>query len=508
MTAAAASGLVDRTARAASWRLAASIVAAASQLVVGIILARLLPPAEFGVMALATVLIGFVRPIADLGLGNALVQRPRIDHRHIRVSFTAAVMCGAALTAIVAAAAPLAGMLARQALVAAVGRLLAVLFLIRGCGVVAEALLRRRLDFRRLFFIEAGSYAVGYGIVAIVLALSGYGVWSLAWGAIVQAATATLAQGLAVRHDVRPLFARTELVELLRFGAGASAASWVNYLALNGDNFVVGRVLGTAALGLYGRAYALMDLPHAYISGVVAGVLFPAFAQVQNDAVRLQRGYLLMTRATAIVAGPALAILAVTAPHLVASVYGPRWSGVVLPLQILCVAGYFRALYHLGGVIVQSVGQVYGELVRQAIYAGLVLAGAFVGARVGLPWVAVAVGGAIVFMYVATATAALRASGTGWRCYLAAQRPAALTTAATLIVAIGARLLIERWTSSSVAIVVVVAAVAALPWAAGALHELADPAYEPLRGVLPAGPLRFVAALRPLTSSPVSPRSL
>ncbi len=103
---------------------------------------------------------------------------------------------------------------------------------------------------------------------------------------------------------MRPLLARNELRDLLRFGVGAQLSVSVNYVALNADNFLVGRLLGAPALGLYNRAYTLMNLPYTYASNVLSSVLFPAFAHVQDDTGRVRRGYLMMTRVTALIADP------------------------------------------------------------------------------------------------------------------------------------------------------------------------------------------------------------
>src|SRR5439155_23366379 len=116
----------------------------------------------------------------------------------------------------------------------------------------------------------------------------------------------------------------------LHFGFGAAMSACVNYVALNGDNFVVGRWSGAASLGLYNRAYTLMNLPFTYAASVMSGVLFPAFAYVQGEPVRLRRGYLLTTQITAVIAAPSMATMAVAAPHLVRALYGPQWSGVVI----------------------------------------------------------------------------------------------------------------------------------------------------------------------------------
>ena len=484
MTQASAS-LTDRTARAAQWRLVGSGVGALSQFAVSVLLARLLTPADFGVVALALVVLGLARPIGDLGIGNAIVQRRDLTDRHVRVAFTFSALLGVTVALVVALAAPLAAMAMRDPNVTSVLRALSLQFALGGGAVVAGGLLRRQLDFRRQFFIESGSYLLGYGGVAVGLALIGFGVWSLVWGGLVQTLVSSVAQVAVVRHAARPLLARSELTELLHFGFGSAVSGSVNYIALNSDNFVVGRWLGAASLGLYSRAYALMNLPFTYASAVMSSVLFPAFAQVQGEPPRVRRAYLLLTQLTAMVAASAMATMAVVAPHFVRALYGSRWSGAVLPLQILCVAGYFRALYHLGGVVAQSVGRVYGELRNQTIYAALVIAGALVGSRFDLPGVAVGVSGAILFMFLATAQLALSATGTPWRVYLRVQVGALVTAAVTGSVALVVRLVMESRHATSVAITLTVLAAAAVPWSIGMLRMLGEPDFAPLRQRLP-----------------------
>jgi O-antigen/teichoic acid export membrane protein len=348
----------------------------------------------------------------------------------------------------------------------------------------------------RQFFIDTGSYVLGYGGVGVSLAVFGYGVWSLVWGGLLQTLLSSGAQLVAVRHSIRPLASRRELADLLHFGIGTSLNGCVNYLALSGDNFVVGRWMGATSLGLYNRAYNLMNLPFTYATSVMSSVLFPAFAQVQGEPARLRRAYLLLTRLAAMVAAPAMGTMAIVAPHLVRSLYGPRWTGVVAPLQILSVAGYFRALYHLGGVVAQSVGWVYKELWRQAVYAGLVIAGAFVGSRYGLAGVAAGVSVAILYMFVATGQLALRATGISWRLYLRVQLGALVTAGVTCGVALSARFLLEAYQASSAVITLAVLACAAVPWSAGMLWSLGEPGFEPLRERLPGASVRLIDALR------------
>jgi len=471
--------LTTRATRAVRWRFAGTVVGAASQLLVGAVLARLLTPADFGVVALAYVALGLAQALADGGLGGAVIRLAVLTDRHVRSAFTGSVIGGLAMAAVVSAAAPFIAAALNDAIVIPVLRLLSVGIALRGTAVVADGLLRRNLDFRRAFLIDTAGYALGFGGVAVAMALRGYGLWSLVFGSLVQTLTTSIAQLAAVRHSVRPLLARRELGDLLGFGVPAAASGCVSYLALNGDYFVVGRLMGAVNLGLYGRAYGLMNLPQTYAAAVMSSVLFPAIAKVQAEPARVRAGFLTATRLTAMIAAPAMATMAIVAPHLVRFLYGPQWSGAVLPLQILSVAGYFRALYHLGGVVAKALGRVYGELWRQIVYAGLVIGGTVLGARHGLPGVAIGVSVAIVFMFVATGQLALIATGTPWRLYARVQRDALVIASVTAAAALVARLLLEGLRASNTFVTIGVLAAAAVPWTVGLLRTLRAPELDP-----------------------------
>ena len=485
--------LGDRAARAALWRLGGAALSAACELTVGVLLARLLTPGEFGLMALALVMSGLAKSLGDLGIGAAVVQHEAMTERYVRTAFTVSVLLGVVVAGVMAAAAPTGAVLMHDPRVTPLVRLLALGFPLCGAAVVASALLRRRLDFRRQFVIDAISYLVGYGAVAMPLALGGYGVWSLAWGALIQTGVGAVARLLTVRHALAPLIGRRELGSLFRFGFGAHISGCLNYAALNGDNFVVGRAMGAVSLGLYSRAYSLMNVPFALGASVMSSVLFPALAQVQGDGARARRGYLLTTRLVAMIAAPAMVTTAIAAPHLVQAIYGAAWSGTVLPLQILCAAGYFRALYHLGGAVSQSVGRVYSELWRQAIYAALVIGGALVGSRYGLAGVATGVSLAILYMFLASGDLALQITETTWRSYFGVQLDALKTAAVTGGAALSMRLLLEASDASSPAIALGVAGAAAVPWTAGLLRTLGEPGFGPLRARLPRRAAELIA---------------
>jgi len=444
ITAAASASLSGRTISAAKWRFAATVVQGGLQFAVGILLARLLEPDAFGVVAIAWVVLGFAMLVGDLGLGPAVIQRRDLTERHLRVAFTASVGMGAGLALILIALSPLSGVLLRgNGLLAPVLCVQSLLFVLGGVGGTARSLLRRQLRFKGLFWTGTLSYVIGYAGVATGMALAGFGVWSLVWGAVMQALIDNVLVLALARHPVRPLLARRELRELFGFGAGATLNNVVNFAARNGDNVIVGRWLGALALGLYGRAYNLMTLPLNYLGVATHQVLFPAMAEIQHDRERLGRVYLMSVQMTTLVAAPVMAGMIVAGPHMVTALYGPNWSGMVLPLQILCAAGIFRSVYHLAGAVTYASGQVYAELRKQVVYTVLVVAGGLAGTFWGVSGVAAGVNLAIVYMYFAMSGLALRIVARSWTEFWIAQLPGVAVGAIVAGAALVVRLALE-----------------------------------------------------------------
>jgi PST family polysaccharide transporter len=412
-----------RTIAAGRWHLASAAVQGVLQLGTGVVLARLLPPSDFGQVALATVIIGFATVIGDLGLGPAVIQRRALTERHLRVAFTVSILWGSALAILLLATAPFWAHLLLNPPLTAVLRAQALLFLFAGLGSTALALLRRSLRLRDLFVIETTSYLVGYAIVAIGMAFAGFGMWSLVGGALLQRFLASALALSRVRHSVRPLLARDELRVLLGFGVSASLNTLAATVARNADNLVVGRWLGPAVLGLYSRAFNLMSLPLGILDSLMWSVLFPALAHVRDEPTRFRKAYILSVQLTSLVAVPGMVVLLVAAPQLIIGLYGERWAGAVVPLQVLCCVGPLRSGYNVACTVAHASGRLYAELARQLGYAVLVIVGSLAGLAYGVTGVALGVAGAIACMYVAMAHLSVRASGCGWGGFLKAQVP-------------------------------------------------------------------------------------
>lgn len=443
-------------------------VSAGIQLAVGIVLARLLPPSDFGLVALAFVFAGFARLLANLGIPNAVVQRNVLTERQIRAAFTLSVLLGIMVAGLMWLGAPLSTRVFDEARLPEILRVYSIVFVISGFSNTAGALARRELDFRTLFFVNIVSYVFGHAAVAITLAVLGYGVWSLVAGRMGLQIVQAVLLFRWVRHSVRPVFAPAETRQLMGFGTGNALSELLQYLARNGDKFVVGRWLGGAGpMGLYNRAYQQMRLASDNLGQLLIAVLFPTFAQLQDDKRRFGVAFLRSIELATLLSAPLMAGMVVAAPHLIVGLYGPQWVGSVQPFQVLSLAGVLATLYPIATVAAEALGRVYAVSLRSAVFAAAVV----VFGVAAIPWGITGVGAAVVvsygIVYFLTASLALRSAGISKRDFVRAHVPGTAVALVVTAVAVTVRLGLEALSMPHLVILfALIGACAVAMWAA------------------------------------------
>jgi O-antigen/teichoic acid export membrane protein len=442
---------------------------AALQLLVIAVLARLVSPADFGVVNAVMIVVGFSAIFSRVGLGPALVQRKELRPAHVATAYVASPAIGVAVGLVIWLSAPLVARLFRMEGAEPMLRALALVFPIKGLGVIGESLLERDLRFRLLANLDVASFGVGYGAVGVITALLGWGAWALVAANLGESVVKTIAV-MVLRPPPRRLHVeRQAFGELLHFGGGFTLGRYFNYIALQGDNLVVGRWLGPVALGLYGRAYQLMANPASLFGDVLDKVLFPTLARVQDEPARLRETYRRGVTLIALIILPSSVILFLLAPELIRLVLGPEWNAVVGPFRILAVGMLFRTSYKMSDAVARATGNVYRRALRQVLYAGLVVGGAIVGQRWGINGVAVAVFVALAANFSAMAELGSRVTGLTKLQLARAHVPALLLAVVALGIALPAATLLRSFTLPAVAIAGVagIAAVAGCIAAAG-----------------------------------------
>jgi PST family polysaccharide transporter len=417
------------------WTLSGTGVQGLVQLLVLMALGRLLTPAQFGVMGAAMVVVALSRIVSQVGVGPAIVQRRDLTRTHVRVAVTLSFSLGLILGAVVYLGAPVIARFYRIPDVGPVLRCVAFLFPLEGLNTVGKALLTRDLRFRTYAALDAGSYILGYAIVGVVLAWYGQGVWALVIATLCQSAVRTVAMFAIVRHPLRPSLNLAASRELLSFGFGHSLGQIGVVLSQQSDNFLVGRWLGPAALGIYGRAYSLMVMPTTIFGLIVLRVLFPLMSQLQNEPRRLGNAYERGLAVVALVSLPISSFLWVLAPEFINVVLGPAWHDVILPFRLFTISLLFRMSSRISDECAKAAGKVYHRAALQWTYAGLVVLGAAIGQQWGLGGVAVGVSVAMAANWLSMVWLCRAVTGLTWARFGAAHLPAALLAGLIVVAA-------------------------------------------------------------------------
>jgi O-antigen/teichoic acid export membrane protein len=385
----AATDLRSQVVRGFGWKLAGQLAYWCSWTVVGILLARLLTPAQFGLASMVLIFTAILPLLSDLGLGAALVQRSTITEADRSTVFWTSIATGAALTAL---GIGISGPLASFYHTPAVGPLFAVLSLscvITSLGATHNALMIREMNFRGVEIREICG-AVLAAAAGLTAALHGLGAWSLIIQQLTYRGTSTTLLWTFYPWRPRATFAWSSLRNLGGFGGNVLGVGVLTQLNRNLDTLLIGRFLGVRALGGYNLASNVILLPFNRIATPIQEVLFPAFSRLQHEPLRMGSMWLRVNQLVAAISFPTLLGLVVVAPDFVEIVLGDRWRSVTPVLQILAWVGLLQSLQRLNPSVLQARDRTRTLLL---VTCGMVAAGA-ASVSIGLAWGTVGVASA------------------------------------------------------------------------------------------------------------------
>lgn len=369
--------------RGLKWLAAARAASALLNLVATFITIRLLTPEHFGLAAVATMLVGFISIVNDAGLATSLVRTPDLDERIVdRTQGLILLMNGAAYL-VLAALAPLAERFFASDGLASVVLVAGLQLLILGPIAAPSALLQRELKFPALATSTVIEGVIG-GVATVCLALAGFGVWSLVVGPLAGSVARVVFVTTQVERMPRPRLSLEGMAGALKFGGTLSAAQvlWAAYS--RADTIIVGRVLGTQALGVYNVAMQIATLPMEKVAGIMNTVGLSTFATIQRDRAAVTEKYLWVTRVAAGVAFPVFWGISCVASEIADVVLGPTWGATAVPLLLVSLAVPFRFLSSLTEPVLLAIGRA--DLIgKNVLTASLIMIPGFlIGSRYGL----------------------------------------------------------------------------------------------------------------------------
>ncbi len=364
-----------------------------------VILARLLFPADFGLLAMIYPVVGFIQIFNDIGLGQSLIQRSELEQKRVSALFWVNMALSIGLACTVVAAAPLTAMVYHQPHVVGPMIFLGVLIPVGALGIHPTALLSRQMRFQWMAWNEVATSLIGV-VVTIVCAKKGLSYWSLIAGQFASTICGNLSAWVACKwRPSRPNFVRSAW-EDLRFGANLTGANLATFLTMSGDNMIVGLMAGRVALGLYDRSYRLVVQPISQILSPVSRVAVPLLSRFAHQPAEYRAAYLKVFRAIILTSVPVMLVCIMDGRMLIHVFLGPRWDQAGPIFSWICVGGLTSGIYSSSFWLFTSQDRT-AEMRRIMTVAAVINILSYL---VGIIWgiVGVAAMAAVVFVLITT----------------------------------------------------------------------------------------------------------
>lgn len=453
------------------------------------VLARLLAPGDFGIVALAIAVTGVAELLRDLGLSSATVQRREITQAQVSALAWIQISVGLACFAVVWFAAPGLADFFKQPALDPVLHVCSATFVLNALLAQPQALLQRRMAFRYLSVVDVATFATGV-VAAVTGALLGLGYWALVAQLVVQPlARLALVLPVARWRPSRPGRARG-LGPMLGFGAKLTLFQLLNYASRSVDNLIVGRLFGVAQLGYYDRAYGLLMLPIRQIQGPLTQVAVPTLSRLQDDGPRYRTYFCTLIKGLSWTLVPGLATAAVLAQPLVRILLGEQWAASAQLFQVFAIAGLLTVVSYANGWLYVSTGHTGRQALWGLISRPLIVLSFFAGAA----WGPIGVASGFVLMSVVltpfgfwnacagTSVSVRDIVAASWRGY--AVTAAAVAVTALVLRALGETppTLVQIGAGLATTIVAGMLALLVVPGARSELFDLAGTVRKALRG--------------------------
>lgn len=381
--------LKDHSVRSVGFTVSAQGLKLLFQLVSITVLARLLQPEDFGLVAMVTVFTGLALAFMEGGLSMATIQRPHITHEQVSNLFWTNAGLGSLLGLIYIAVSPLVAMIYGEERLIEIMCALSLFFLIGGLSVQHEAILKRQMNFRALAVIEVLANLIGVS-VAITMAWKGFGYWALVGQQIATIAMMSILRWIAARWTPGWISRGSGVRSLLGFGMNLTGANFVGYFATNITPFSIGLVGGAQPLGLYDRAFKLTSIPSKQLLPPVFNVFQSALARVAEDKTRLRSAIVSLTGKIALTTVFVTLIMVVTADWLVALLLGDGWNEAVILFQLLATFSVVEPITTFVAISLVATGESKALLKWKIITFFILLVAVAIGSFWGVMGIIVA----------------------------------------------------------------------------------------------------------------------
>ncbi|HJZ06162.1 MAG TPA: lipopolysaccharide biosynthesis protein [Patescibacteria group bacterium] len=319
-------------------------------------LSRLLTPEDFGLVAMASLFLAIVQTFQDQGFGDAIVQRDEIQPEHLDTAFWTNLLISGILTLLSIAASSMIAGLFHQSELTPIIQWLSLIFVFTGLSSTQQAILRRQLAFKKLAGRSLIATLAG-GVIGVALAYLGYGVWSLVAQSLVSGGIGVIVLWSVSRWRPGFRYSRKHFKDLFLFGINIIVIDFLNFLNRHTDDLLIGYFLGPTMLGYYTVAYRLLRMMTELLTSVINAVALPTFSRLQKEPERLRRAFYQAVHYTSLISFPAFIGVAIVAPELIVTLFGPQWMLSIPVMRILAFIGILHSVFYFHKSLVIALGK-------------------------------------------------------------------------------------------------------------------------------------------------------
>lgn len=365
-------------------------------IVIGAVLARLLTPEEFGIVALVTVFVSFFNLLSDFGLGPAVVQNQSLDDKDVHSIFSFSILLGFLLSGLFFLAAPLIAGFYNEPELINVSRLLSLAILFYSLQIIPKALFQKALKFKLIGLIAVIVQSFS-GVVAIILAYAGFSYYALVIQSILVSGIS-----LVIFYSLKPVkivwrIQFSAIRKIIRFSSFQFMFNFINYFSRNADSILIGKFLGSAPLGYYDKSYRLMMMPVQNLTHVITPVLMPVLSKYQDDKNFIFNSYQKIVELLAIIGFPLSVFLYFSAGDIIHILYGPQWTQSIPVFKLLALTIGIQIVLSSTGSIFQTINRTDLLFISGLLSAITMVGGICYGIFIGKTLEAVGYGLIIAF---------------------------------------------------------------------------------------------------------------
>ena len=375
------SSLKKKTIAGMSWAAIDSIASQGILFLVGLVLARLLSPAEYGLIGMITIFISVSNTIVDSGFSNALIRKKDITDEDYSTAFVFNIVLSVLMYAILFLCSPLIARFFHQEQLTLLTRVVGIVIIINSFSIVQKTKLEKDIDFKRRAIVSVVSSSVS-GVVGIVLAFCGFGVWALVAQQLTRQSVRAVGLWVSARWAPSFKFSKQSFKYQFGFGWKLLVSQLLNTIWNESSKLVIGRCYSSAMLGQYTRAHHFANLLSTNMTMVLQRVSFPVLSSIQDQKERLKANYKRLIKASMFLSFVLMLAMAATSKPLIFVLIGKKWEQATVYLPILCFNFMLYPVRAINSNMLKVVGRsdqlLILEIIKKIIAIGPLLIGIFV----------------------------------------------------------------------------------------------------------------------------------